>query len=364
MNGMRSTLRALGLMLAAPLGVACLGSPQLRSQPVPNIIAHPEWFEEVQDGFYVSRVSKSGAWSNPEAKIGAAYRFEMVYDSTSRVQYLFTECYHNGTRPRLLSWKPRHLHTAPVEQMTDSSRTENFKIAPGDTISFFRELKWYNPMTGRQDTNNFWSPDTLGYAVELVRATSGQRIALLDSFGVLAQLSPGAPTFCGSRPLIAHVTYMVPSTIPTSDSVFVRVRLYADGDGLFTPMRNDEWTSGMAHALRKGIWDYYLSLYGGPLYKQVTDELGNVPAGSGSLLSISNVSRETIRIRFSPPRGSGPVQVAIYDANGTPVFFPFATRGDVEDGTAEYTFDRSGVYIVALERSGAILSAKKITITL
>lgn len=355
---------SLRAAMLAVLILVCCYSPSAHTQ-VPDIIAHPENYEFVQDGVYVKRIDKSGRIIGPEEKIATAYRFEMIYDSTSRVQYLFTECMCNGMRPRLLAWRNKHLHCASTTMMTDSSRTENFHIKTGDTVSFFREFKWYNPETGRQDTNNFWSPDTLGYAIELVSAATGSRLVLLDSFGVLAQLTPGPPAFYGTKPIMTTVKYVVPTTIPTTDSVFVRVRLYTNGDGLYLPVRHDEWTIGASYALDIGIWNYYLSLYGGSLSKRSLNDFNPASAASSRpSLTVSTIASGSVQIQFSSPSASGPVQIVIYDAVGTPVFVPFASRGSVDNGTALYNFTSSGTYFVTLQRNGAIVDVKKINIAL
>ncbi len=353
--------RAILAMMA--LGLAWSPSPPLLAQ-VSSIQAHPELLVCVQDDLYVSRMNKSGHIFGLDHKVAAAYRFEMIYDSTSRVQYLFTECFHNGAKPRLLAWQNKRIHTASVDQMADSSRTENFHIAVGDTVSFHREFRWYDPKTMRQDTDNFLSPDTLGYAVELVKATSGARLVLLDSFGVLPQATPSAPTFFGTRPIMATVSYVVPSTIPTTDSVFVRVRLYANGNGTVLPVRMDDFTIGSSYALSSGFWNNYLSLYGGSLGKRSVADFSSAHSQpTNSLLSVTTVSRNSIRIDFSATQADGPIQVVIYDSNGQPVFMPFATRGAVEGGSTTFEFASSGTYFVTLQRGGSILTSRKVVIS-
>ncbi len=319
---------------------------------------------EIQDGYLIRKTDVSGTLINPAKIISAAYQFEMVYDSTSRVQYLFSECMYNGVRPRLI-WRNDALHSASTEMMSDSSRTDNFKIVPGDTVSFYREFSWYNPMNHRQDTNNFMSLDTLDYAVELVSAATTHRLALLDSFGVLPQLIPGVPTFYGSHPIAARIRYLVPSTIPTGDSVFVRVRLYARGDGYFLPIRYDTKTIGSSFALAKGVLDTYLSLYGGSLSKRPVPELEQDFRVAGtSLLSVQTAGSGWIEIRIGQVEGTGPFEVLVYDAGGNVVFVPFSTRMLRGMETVTHHFSSSGTYFVALRRGGRVLDIKKITITL
>jgi hypothetical protein len=360
----RQLLVVLTAMSAIVLAFPCCYSPPLHAQGS-DFLAHPELYVEVQDDVYIKRVDSKGQLM-PEAKIiSAAYRFEMIYDSTCRVQYLFSECRHNGVRPRLLAWKDGHIHAASAEMMTDSSRTAAFKISSGDTVSFYREFKWYNPKTQSQDTNNFRSLDTLDYAVELVdRATNG-RIALLDSFGVLPRVVPGSPVVYGTRPIMSKVQYAIPYGL-TADSAFVRVRTYTRGDGPYLPIRKDDETVGASYALDLGIWDYYLSLYGGSLGKRSIGDLNaiNTRRPQNSLLSVLMENPGTIAVRFSSPPGSGPIEVVIYDAVGNKIFVPFATRSIQSAEIATYTFTASGIYFVALQVGGVIVEAKKITISL
>ncbi len=217
---------------------------------------------EIQDGVFVRRVINHGADTLPlNANIAAAYIFESEYDSTCRVQYTFTECRINAMRPRLATWKFRQQITAPVSALTDSSRTDPFKVVAGDTITFYRELMWYDPKTGRQDTDNFFSSDSIDYVVELVRWTTGHRVAMLDSLGILARSAPGAPTLYGMRPVMAKVAYVVPRSLD-GDTVFVRVRPYVRGHGVGTLVRCDGVGVNRSDALALPFWQAYLSVYG------------------------------------------------------------------------------------------------------
>lgn len=217
---------------------------------------------EIQDGVFVRRVINHGADTLPlNANIAAAYIFEREYDSTCRIQYTFTECRINAMRPRLATWKFRQQITAPVSALTDSSRTDPFKVVAGDTITFYRELIWYDSKTGRRDIDNFCSPDTLDYVVELVRWTTGHRTVMLDSLGILARSAPGAPTLYGMRPVMAKVAYVVPRSLD-GDTVFVRVRPYVRGHGVGTFVRCDGVGVNRSDALALPFWQAYLSVYG------------------------------------------------------------------------------------------------------
>jgi hypothetical protein len=357
--------RLLGAVILALLG--CVPAHPALAQPSSreigeDFLAHPESYVEVQDGFFIRSTTSSGRPLQPGELISAAYQFEMIYDTTSRVQYTLSECMHNGRRLRLLAWRDSHVHSAGAEMMSDSSRTETFAVAPGDTVSIYREWKWYDPRDFRQDTVNFISLDTLDYTVELVSASTASRIAVLDSFGVLPRTTPGPPVFHGSRPIMATARYVVPAAAP-ADSAFIRIRLYIRGDGLYLPIRRDEITVGSSFALEHGYWNGYLGLYGGVLGKRPAAELSGARASERARLEISRLTAGTIAIGFSAPEGMGPLRIAIYDVNGNLLFIPYSSLGAVEGGTATYVFQRSGAYFVALQRGGALLAVENITIT-
>ncbi len=349
---------------ALVLVLACFGSPPSHAQ-VPELLTHPELYVEVQDNVFIRKVDMSGRPIQPDAIISAAYRFEMVYDSSSRVQYLFSECRHNGVRPRLLAWKDGHIHSARDEMMADSSRTASFPIEAGDSISFYREFKWYNPKDQSQTQTNYVALDTLDYVVELVSSRTGLRLALLDSFGVMPRPTPGAPEFHGDRPIMASIDHVIPSTV-TRDTGFIRVRMYARGDGPYLPIRKDDITIGSSWNLLHGYWDYYLDQFGGSLGKRTVTELTRgVTDHADVTLSVVDIGKGVVRIDFSSPSDGGPLRVGIFDAAGNEVFTPYGTT--LPDGagrSATYAFSSSGRYFVALIQGNSIIASRNVTITL
>ncbi len=346
------------ILAAAGILLMCSPPPRARAQEH-DLILHPENWTEVQDQVYIRTRRPDGTTRNDSSIISAAYRFEYVYDSTCRGQYLFSECMHNGSRPRLLAWMDGHIHSSDEAMMTDSSRTASFPIAPGDMVRFYREFKWYDPKLGRQDTNNFRSLDTVDYAVELARATTGERIALLDSFGVLPSPIAGSPIFYGTRPIMSRISYRVPVEVG-HDSAFVRVRLYSRGEGPYLPIRKDDITFGLSHALDRGLFDYYLSLFGGALNKRSVEDLTTRISRGGSLLAVSPMASGRIEIHVAALLEHEPVEIAIYDAGGACVSVPYAGM-PAAGGTVTADLGAAGVYFVALLRGGRILDVATIT---
>lgn len=351
-------------MLSAWSAVAALVlTTQYSSAQTPSqITTHPELYVEVQDSIFVKRILAGDTIPASEFLVSASYQYEMIYDSTSRVGYIFSECRHNGTRPRLLAWSYRRLVTAPIAKLNDSSRTEDFAISTGDTVSFYRELRWYNPKNHRQDTNNYYSPDTLDYAVELVDAANGERLKLLDSLGALPSPSPGVPVFYGTRPIIALARYIIPSSM-NGKMAFVRVLLYARGDGAYNPVRLDMPTIGISKSVDSPNLGSYLQKFGGGLNKPTIRGFNEGREAPDSGLDLSHISRDVVKMDFTPSEGGGSVSIIIYDALGNPTFVPFTTRHLSAPESLTYRFPSSGTYFIVLVRDDEISSVKKVVIT-
>lgn len=353
------------MVMVIAIGLLSLATPSWSQIDSINAITHPERYVEVQDGIYISRIINHGQDTlKNDAIVSAAYMYEMIYDSTSRIDYLFTECMKNGWRPRLATWTSGRIRTASFSALTDSSRTDPFTVTSGDTISFYRELSWYNPRNHRQDTDNFFSLDTLDYAVELTDK-KGSRLELLDSLGVLARASPGIPVLYGSRPIMAKVSFIVPPAM-NGDTVALRVRLYAHGNGEFYQMRNDRFTVNASHKLDKEYWQGYLKSYGGDLGKRsIRDIAANAITSSLSdYINISAVTAGIVRIKITPPAGSGNVSVVIYNDLGQIVFIPFTSSSASAANDILYRFPKSGVYFITLEHNGIVLRSMKYISTL
>jgi hypothetical protein len=342
-------------ILLAIIGLLDFAIPSFSQIDSVNAITHPELYIEIQDGIFVSKIINHGEDTlKDDAIVSAAYQYEMIYDSTSRVDYVFTECTKNGWRPRLATWKSGRIVTASFQALTDSSRTDPFTVATGDTISFYRELSWYNPKDHRQDTANFFSLDTLDYAVELIDLKN-RRLQLLDSLGVLARTSPGVPVLYGMQPIMANISYGIPSSM-NGDTVAVRIRLYARGNGQFSQMRNDRFTVNTSHKLGNAYWKSYLEAYGGGLGKRSIQDITASTAGNSSsgLLTIDKAGAGSVRIRIIPPEDAGDVSIVIYNALGQIVFIPFATRSVSSPSDIFYRFPGDGVYLIALVHNGAL----------
>lgn len=350
--------RLLGwLAMASGIVLFCAG--YARAQ-VPDIRTHPElWVNIGQDCIANCRVI--GSDTVPADAIAASYSFGMIYDSVSRTDYTFTECRRNGGRIPLLHWRRHHLVHMDADVMSYNSRTASFPLVGGDTLGFFRELKWYDPMTREQTPDNYYALDTLAYAVELVRASDGAVLALLDSIGVMPSLARNTPVIHGTRPILAQVRYVVPGAL-ACDSAFIGIRLYAHGDGAYNFLRYDGETIALSDMLNDPYWIDYLRVYGYGLglARRAVDDLSAGEA-AGMLTVEARAGGEAL-IRFRAP-DPGPTSVAIYDAAGQLLFYPYAGPSPEGSMSVAYRFPAGGLYFVVLMQEGKIVATNKTTIT-
>lgn len=71
----------------------------------------------------------------PVSWFAPSYQYAMIYGGTSRTDFIFTECKKNGELIKLMTWNHQEIISAPAEVISYNSRTVNFHIHAGDTIS-------------------------------------------------------------------------------------------------------------------------------------------------------------------------------------------------------------------------------------
>ncbi len=331
------------------------GSPEM-----PLATDRPDLYVDIQDGYLFFRVT--GTDTVPADRVSAAYQFEMVYDSTTRVNYTFTECKLNSQRLRLKGWIADKLITGPMDRLIDSSRTDAVQLSTNDTVSFYRELRWYNPITHHQDPNNYYALDTLDYSVELVRNSDGQRLALLDTIGLLARPVPGVAMLYGSHPVLAHVKYIVPPGL-NEEMAFIRIRLKARGDGDYHFMRLSDYTTGLSRRLLDPYFVDYINVFGGVLSKPAVQLGQPARTDESAELKVVTMDNGMISVTFGSGMHTGGLSVNVFNERGELIFTPFASAMPVKDNTISYQVPYSGVYFIALLKDGAILRTQKVVTT-
>ncbi len=294
------------------------------------------------------------------AKFSQSYSYGMVYDSICHVEYLFTEASLNGQLLQLLHWKDGRLVHAEQGYLTFNSRTANFPVSAGDTVSFYRELKWYHPITKWQDTSSYYAEDTLEYIVHLVRASDYMPLAQLDSTGILARVTPGAPHIYGSRPLMALVRYVVPGPV-AGDSAFIGVTVRANGAGKYHFVRFDGYTHGVSNRLNRADYQRYLQVYSGAYNKRSPSDLAT--AGDDRFaLSVRTAERDADITFSAPPDETGRMEVMIYDIGGSLVFSPYSSASAGGATTIHHRFTEPGTYIVGLLHRDRLVRTTKVII--
>lgn len=341
----------LTILLAAPL----------RSQHTPPIprSERPDLWVHVNDAVWMYRVS--GRDTCPAENFAPSYMYGMAYDSTSRTEYLFTECRRNGSLLTLLHWKDKRVVYADARYLSFNSRTANFKAVSGDTVSFYRALSWYAPATREQTLTNYYALDTLDFTAHLVRASDLAPVALLDSVGILPCSPAGHPTIYGTRPLMALIRHAVPASA-AGDSLFIGISVRARGDGAYHFTRADGITVGVSKRLNDPYYQDYLTLYGSVYAKRDARDLidladRNSGTADGMTVTRDGGRRVTITASAHGERSA----VAIYDATGNLVFVPQFT-GVGERMHAEYRFASAGMYLIVLTSDGGVVDVRKVVV--
>jgi hypothetical protein len=341
-----------------------LGADALHAQ-WPSRFDRPDLYVMLGDSLWLCRVTHRGRDTVDPDEFTQTYIFRMYNDSTSLTEYKFGETRRNGHRIELDKWSYNSTRTTASAVLSYNSRTMRFPIHGGDTLSFYRELYWYNPLMNRQLSNEYRSLDTLTYAVELVRPSTETRLALLDSIGIMPNPTPATPVVHGSRPIMAKVEYVVPSSFGT-DTVIMRVIVRDRGEGDYWFDRSDQVAISLSKAILQPQWQQYLAAWGLLLWgpQVAKSDLGQATApGNSAMLNIAVVpgTRDT-RITFSTSPNGAPTSVVIYDALGRAVFYPYSSRAVAPTVETYYRAEQSGIYFVGLIHDGRLVRTEKINI--
>lgn len=313
-------------------------------------------FVTIQDTLRVSRITDRGII--PASSISAGYIYTMAYPPYSITRYILTDCRRNGELLKLAAWSEGRRVHAPAELLTFNSRTEYFSVAAGDTISFYRSLDWIDPSNNRQDTNNYYSLDTLDMAVHLVRVSDGTPIQL-DSLSVLPRVPAGRPVIYGERPIMTLVHYAVPSAFD-DDSVFIGVTVRARGQGAYHWMRRDDIILGLSTQLTNAWFITYLNLfdqlrYGTSLERRSISELAAATAAGAERIHVTPMGTRSVRIAVDNLNTATRTRISVFDSSGKLV--------RAEDGREfVFTAPAAGAYYAAITAGDEILTATKVII--
>lgn len=299
----------------------------------------------------------------PPEEIYASYGFEMSYDSSFTL-YRVSDVELNGARVKLATWCPgKNLEGLSSADLSDSSTTTDFTVSTGDSITFYRELSWIQKTDSGlvQSLSYYRALDTLDYVVELVDSATGNRLVMLDSLGVLRNVSGTTPSVYGNRLIMAAVDYIVPPSL-NGKTVFLRVLLYSRGEGDYYFNRTDRWGIGLKRRLAH------------PFYQAVAHYIDSVIAkrGGGQFRFGEGAAKDQLRVfagqsgraydiefEASPDGGTG---LIVYDANGRQVFVPMLLPGSPVDlqQRVSVNFTSSGIFFIVLVKGSEVVEVEKI----
>jgi hypothetical protein len=293
----------------------------------------------------------------------ALYRIVMPYDSC-QVQYVTGAFRKNGSPIYLLNWCKNATHNSwDNQQMRDSSGTQSFAVATGDTVKFYRDFGWGHSTTALQTLTNYYSDDTLSFAVELIRVSDGYRLALLDSIGAMRKVPAGTPTLHGTHPIIANISYAVPSTM-NGTIVKIRISAYARGNGPHYFVRNDDFGFNFGLETLDSNEAWYISNFGGGIAKRNVKELeSHLRAETGASISVSpDPTKGLVQIECLLPSDSKNASLSIYNSRGEREFILLASAMPQEKISTSYIFKAVGTYYVALFEGNRLVKTHRITV--
>lgn len=294
-------------------------------------------------------------------KVSAYYEFIMKNDSTS-MKYMISEVRKNNNVIKLENWhKGQIVQDIDGKLLNGISRTENFILNIGDTLSCYRQFTWTNYINKTRKNDNFYSLDTLDYSIELVRASNGSRIKLIDSFGVNSKVPSGYPSFHGNRPIFSKIKFI--SGIESSgDSVFLRVKLYSRGNGPFYFVRADFTSVGISDLLLSPTWVDFINIYGGSLPKLILNDQSIGKDEKSNIKVYQNLNEfKKIYLKYKVENIDKGLNIGIYNNLGELVFMPLINSFENEN-IINCVVPNSGNYFVNLFDGQKILSTKKINI--
>ncbi|HVZ38576.1 MAG TPA: hypothetical protein VHI13_04820 [Candidatus Kapabacteria bacterium] len=349
------------VLVSLPAWIVCI--TVCHAQPVvPHPDDRPDLYARVQDQNVYLVVGND---TTPRCAVAAGYTFDMLYDSLCRVSYLLSEWRRNGENLNLPKWSLHRRVNADARLLSFNTTTDTFTCAAGDTLSFYREISWANPVTFVRDTDNYASLDTLAFCVELVRVLDSARIAVVDSLGLLAQPVPGRPVFHGSLPLLAVAHYVVPPEL-AGTRTFMRLLVYHRGTGKYWFTRADEITIGISERIHDSTFVDWINLFDAPVMARTVRSLSDavhVPANTGHVF-VQRVNGTGNEYLITCRLGQSDLQttVAIYDALGNLIYMPYTSPGASGTITLVHRFPSSGLYYVALCRDGRMTHVETVTI--
>lgn len=220
------------------------------------------------------------------------------------------------------------------------SRTKTIPISAGDTLSVFRRISWIDRSIDKYGFKKLINPDAISMWVELVNASTGVRIELLDSTHFSSTTVGGRPCFQTQHPLYSRLVYIAPPGLPTTD-VFIRVNVSSAGSV------NKRWTrwDNVVQAASNILLDYE----GIRAYCDTVESANDCSPTTTSCTFTASTHNSPRRIRATLADSSPVTAFDVYSSTGQ-----FIQSAAVVSGTASYdvNVDAGLYYVIARVGSG------------
>ncbi len=217
---------------------------------------------------------------------------------------------HNWCRDKVWNWnKVTKQYFVEISNagMSEMSRTSYMPIVAGDTIGFFRCIYW-GSRSATEPRFRYVSDDVVSYSAELVRQTTGQRLALLDTFRI-SQNGASTPCFHARYPLASKVRYVIPSHITDTIHACIRINVHTNGASNDTFSRSDVFSTARVRLfLDNAYFENFMSTV------NTENACGASPVNCG--VTIANGTAGTINAMIS---SNTVALVKAYSQQGLPV---------------------------------------------
>lgn len=258
----------------------------------------------------------------------------------------------NWCMDKVWNWSD-YLDTDTAEvtntMLSELSRTKAIPISAGDTLSVFRRISWIDRSVDKYGFKRLVNPDAISMWAELVNASTGARIELLDSTHFSSTTASGRPCFQTQHPLYSRLVYIAPMGFPPTD-VFIRVNVSSAGSV------NKRWTrwDNVVQAASNILLNYE----GIRAYCDTVESANDCSPTTASCTFTASTHGSPRRIRATLAASSPITAFEVYSSTGQ-----FIQSAAVVSGTTGYDINvDAGLYYVIARIGSSIHCTRNIVV--
>lgn len=304
------------------------------------------------------RVSSTMGVQGPGSHV-PAYAFEYQSDST-RFFMDVSEFRKNGRWVFLdkwcleKTWNYSQYLDADTAEVTNAalsvlSGTKPFDVSAGDTLSLFRRIYWEDRGGDTFAFGKLVNPDAVSMWFEILDATTGVRIALIDSTHFSSVTTTKRPCFQTQHPLTARIVWIAPSGF-TARNVIIRSNVSSAGSD------NKRWYryDNIAQAASNII----LAYEGTRLFCHTVEQANDCAPTTSTCTFTVSTQNSPKRIRATLEAASSITDVDLYSSTGQ-----YIATIPVVSGTMSYDFNvNAGLYYVVAKVGTSIQCTRNVAI--